>query len=138
MSNLFTSAALRQLELSNRVAISPMCQYVAKDGCATPWHLIHYGSLASSGAGLLFIEATAVEPDGRITPGDLGLWDDVTEAALKPVIDAIRKHSHIAITMQLGHAGRKASSAVPWEGGQLISVSDGGWMPSAPSAIPHK
>jgi 2,4-dienoyl-CoA reductase-like NADH-dependent reductase (Old Yellow Enzyme family) len=87
---------------------------------------------------MLCLEATSVEPDGRITPGDLGLWDDVTEAALKPVIDAIRQYSHIAITMQISHAGRKASSAVPWEGGQLIEVSQGGWLPSAPSAIPHK
>ncbi len=100
--------------------------------------MIHLGSLALSGAGMLCLEATSVEPEGRITPGDLGLWDDVTEAALKPVIDAIRKHSHIAITMQLGHAGRKASSAAPWDGGQLIPVSEGGWMPFAPSAIPHK
>jgi 2,4-dienoyl-CoA reductase-like NADH-dependent reductase (Old Yellow Enzyme family) len=115
MSSLFASTALRQLKLSNRVAISPMCQYVAEEGRATPWHLIHYGGLASSGAGLLFIEATAVEPDGRITPGDLGLWDDVTEAALKPVIDAIHQYSSTAVILQLGHAGRKASSKVPWK-----------------------
>ena len=87
---------------------------------------------------MLFIEATAVEPDGRITPGDLGLWDDATEAALKPVLAAIRKHSKIAVTMQLAHAGRKASSHVPWDGGQLIPVSEGGWLPCAPSAVPHK
>jgi 2,4-dienoyl-CoA reductase-like NADH-dependent reductase (Old Yellow Enzyme family) len=138
MSALFSPFTLRGVTIPNRIVVSPMCQYSAERGEATAWHMIHLGHLALSGAGMLCLEATAVEPDGRITPGDLGLWDDATEAALKPVIDAIRKYSHIAITMQLGHAGRKASSAVPWEGGQLISVSEGGWMPSAPSAIAHK
>ena len=138
MSALFSPFTLRGVTLSNRIVVSPMCQYSAERGEATAWHMIHLGNLALSGAGMLCLEATSVEPDGRITPGDLGLWDDVTEAALKPVIAAIRKHSHIAITMQISHAGRKASSAVPWEGGQLIPVSEGGWLPSAPSAIPHK
>ncbi|WP_438394891.1 NADH:flavin oxidoreductase/NADH oxidase [Caballeronia sp. DA-9] len=138
MSALFSPFTLRSVTLPNRIVVSPMCQYSAERGEATAWHMIHLGSLALSGAGMLCLEATSVEPEGRITPGDLGLWDDVTEAALKPVIDAIRKHSHIAITMQLGHAGRKASSAAPWDGGQLIPVSEGGWMPFAPSAIPHK
>jgi 2,4-dienoyl-CoA reductase-like NADH-dependent reductase (Old Yellow Enzyme family) len=99
--------------------------------------MIHLGGLASSGAGALFIESTAVEPAGRITPGDLGLWDDTTEAALKPVIDAIRGFSTTAIVLQLGHAGRKASSQVPWEGGQLIGPADGGWQTVAPSALPQ-
>jgi 2,4-dienoyl-CoA reductase-like NADH-dependent reductase (Old Yellow Enzyme family) len=138
MSALFSPYTLRGINLPNRIVISPMCQYSAERGEATAWHMIHLGHLALSGAGMLCIEATAVEPDGRITPGDLGLWDDATEAALKPVLAAIRKHSHVAVTMQLSHAGRKASSASPWEGGQLIPVSEGGWMPSAPSAIPHK
>ncbi|MFK4441974.1 2,4-dienoyl-CoA reductase-like NADH-dependent reductase (Old Yellow Enzyme family) [Caballeronia udeis] len=138
MSALFSPFTLRGVTLPNRIVVSPMCQYSAERGEATAWHMIHLGNLALSGAGMLCLEATSVEPDGRITPGDLGLWDDVTEAALKPVIAAIRKHSHIAITMQISHAGRKASSAVPWEGGQLIPVSEGGWLPSAPSAIPHK
>jgi 2,4-dienoyl-CoA reductase-like NADH-dependent reductase (Old Yellow Enzyme family) len=138
MSVLFSPFTLRGVTLPNRIVVSPMCQYSAERGEATAWHMIHLGNLALSGAGMLCLEATSVEPDGRITPGDLGLWDDVTEAALKPVIAAIRKHSHIAITMQISHAGRKASSAVPWEGGQLIPVSEGGWLPSAPSAIPHK
>lgn len=115
-----------------------MCQYSAERGEATDWHMIHLGHLALSGAGLLCIEATAVEPDGRITHGDLGLWDDVTEAALKPVLAAIRKHSPIRVAMQLSHAGRKASSAAPWEGGQLVPVADGGWLPHGPSAVPHK
>jgi 2,4-dienoyl-CoA reductase-like NADH-dependent reductase (Old Yellow Enzyme family) len=138
MSALFTPTTLRSLQLPNRIFISPMCQYSAERGEATAWHMIHLGTLALSGAAMLFIEATAVEPDGRITPGDLGLWDDATEAALRPVLAAIRQHSGIKVTMQLAHAGRKASSHTPWEGGQLISVADGGWLPHAPSAVPHK
>lgn len=138
MSTLFSPYALRGLQLDNRVVISPMCQYSAQDGAATDWHMIHLGGLALSGAGMLCIEATAVEPEGRITAADLGLWDDATEAALKPVLAAIRKHSGIAIAMQIGHAGRKASSQAPWEGGQLVPVSAGGWAPFAPSAVPQK
>ncbi|ACC72228.1 NADH:flavin oxidoreductase/NADH oxidase [Paraburkholderia phymatum STM815] len=138
MSALFTPLTLRSVTLPNRIVVSPMCQYSAERGEATAWHMIHLGHLALSGAGMLCIEATAVEPDGRITPADLGLWDDVTEEALKPVIAAIRKHSKVHIAMQLSHAGRKASSNVPWKGGQLISVANGGWLPHAPSAIPHK
>lgn len=138
MSSLFSPFTLRGVTLPNRIVVSPMCQYVAIDGNAHSWHMIHLGSMALSGAGMLTIEATAVEADGRITPGDLGLWDDATEAALKPIIEAIRQHSKIAITMQLGHAGRKASSHVPWEGGQLIPVADGGWATHGPSALPQK
>jgi 2,4-dienoyl-CoA reductase-like NADH-dependent reductase (Old Yellow Enzyme family) len=138
MSKLFTPLALRGMTLANRIVVSPMCQYSAERGEANDWHMIHLGSLALSGAAMLCIEATAVEPDGRITPGCLGLWDDATEAALEPVIAAIRRHSPIRVAMQISHAGRKASSAVPWEGGQLISVADGGWLPHAPSALPHK
>ncbi|WP_114813920.1 NADH:flavin oxidoreductase/NADH oxidase [Paraburkholderia kururiensis] len=138
MSALFTPITLRGVTLPNRIVVSPMCQYSAERGEATAWHMIHLGQLALSGAGMLCIEATAVEPDGRITPADLGLWDDVTEAALKPVLAAIRKHSPIRVAMQLSHAGRKASSHVPWEGGQLIPVAEGGWQPHAPSPVPHK
>ncbi|MDQ7978988.1 NADH:flavin oxidoreductase/NADH oxidase [Paraburkholderia sp. SARCC-3016] len=138
MSALFSPLTLRSVTLPNRIVVSPMCQYSAERGEATAWHMIHLGHLALSGAGLLIIEATAVEPDGRITPGDLGLWDDMTEAALVPVLAAIRKYSGIPVAMQLAHAGRKASSHTPWDGGQLIPVSDGGWLPHAPSALPHK
>lgn len=138
MSALFSPFTLRGVTLSNRVVVSPMCQYSAEAGRATAWHMIHLGGLALSGAGMLCIEATAVEPEGRITPSDLGLWDDATEAALKPVMAAIRKHSKIAVTMQLAHAGRKASSHLPWEGGQLIPLAEGGWAPHAPSAVPYK
>jgi hypothetical protein len=120
MSLLFSPMSLRSLTLPNRIVVSPMCQYVAKHGRATAWHLIHLGNMALSGAGLLCIEATAVEPEGRITAGDLGLWDDTTEAALRTVLAAIRQHAKIGVIMQLAHAGRKASSDVPWEGGQLV------------------
>jgi NADPH2 dehydrogenase len=129
---------LRELTLRNRVVVSPMCQYSAEDGKATSWHTIHLGNLALSGAGMLVIEATAVEAEGRITPGCLGLWNDETEAALRTVLAAVRSHTRIPIAMQIAHAGRKASSRVPWEGGQLISLSEGGWAPSAPSSLPHK
>jgi 2,4-dienoyl-CoA reductase-like NADH-dependent reductase (Old Yellow Enzyme family) len=137
MSTLFSPFKLRNLTLPNRIVVSPMCQYVADNGKATAWHQVHLGGLALSGASIVFLEATAVEAAGRITPGDLGLWNDETEAALKPVIAAIRLVSKAAIFMQLGHAGRKASSHVPWEGGALIPLSEGGWENLAPSPLPH-
>ncbi len=138
MSVLFTPFALRSVVVPNRIVISPMCQYSADDGAATAWHLIHLGHLALSGAGLLCIEATAVEPEGRITPACLGLWDQRTEDALRPVLAAVRKYAKIAVAMQLAHAGRKASSHLPWQGGQLIPVAEGGWRPLAPSALPYQ
>jgi 2,4-dienoyl-CoA reductase-like NADH-dependent reductase (Old Yellow Enzyme family) len=137
MSTLFSPFALRGLHLPNRIVISPMCQYSAEDGRATDWHMIHLDHLALSGAAILCTEATSVEPDGRISPRDLGLWDDATEAALKPVLASIRRYSGIAVVMQLAHAGRKASSRAPWNGGGQIPVSDGGWLTHAPSAVPH-
>jgi len=119
------------------VAVAPMCQYSAVNGEASDWHLIHLGHLALSGAGLLFIEATAVNPEGRISPSDLGLWSDQTEAALARVIKSVRQYSAIPIAIQLAHAGRKASVRVPWEGGQSIASSEqGGWQTVAPSALP--
>ena len=115
-----------------------MCQYSAVDGCATDWHFVHWGQLLMSGAGLFTIEATAVTSDGRITPGCLGLYDDACEAALTRTLDRARRQCPpIAVGMQLAHAGRKGSSRVPWEGGQLIPLDAGGWMPVAPSALPH-
>jgi 2,4-dienoyl-CoA reductase-like NADH-dependent reductase (Old Yellow Enzyme family) len=138
MSALFTSSKLGSVELPNRIVVSPMCQYCAVDGRANSWHLAHLGGLAQSGAGMLIVEATAVEPAGRITPGCLGLWDDATEAALKPVVSLIRENSDIALAMQIAHAGRKASSAVPWKGGALLEASDGGWVTYGPSALPQK
>jgi len=138
MSLLFSPYELRSLKLANRIVVSPMCQYSADNGKATDWHMMHLGNLAMSGASLLVIEATAVEPEGRITAADLGLWNDETEAALKPVLAAIRKHTKTAVAIQLAHAGRKASSHLPWEGGQLVPVSEGGWRPFAPSAVAYK
>jgi 2,4-dienoyl-CoA reductase-like NADH-dependent reductase (Old Yellow Enzyme family) len=138
VSKLFSSLTIRGVTLPNRIVVSPMCQYCAESGKATSWHVAHLGQLAVSGAGMLCIESTAVEPAGRITPGDLGLWDDDTEAALRIVFAAIRKYSKIAVTLQLAHAGRKASSYEPWNGGQLIPLSDGGWETYAPSAVAHK
>jgi len=138
MSMLFSPFALRELTLPNRIVISPMCQYSAVDGKAQAWHMIHLGHLALSGAGMLCLEATAVEAQGRITPGDLGLWNDATEAALVPVLAAIRQHAPIPVVVQLAHAGRKASSRAPWLGGQQIPESEGGWLGLAPSAVPIK
>jgi 2,4-dienoyl-CoA reductase-like NADH-dependent reductase (Old Yellow Enzyme family) len=137
MSTLFSPYSIGSLHLKNRIVIAPMCQYSAVDGAATDWHQIHLGHLALSGAGLLIIEATAVEDIGRITPGCLGLWSDATESALKRVLQAVRAHSRMPIAIQLGHAGRKASSHVPWQGGQLIAPEQGGWRPVAPSALPQ-
>lgn len=136
MSQLFTPISLGPLTLKNRIAVSPMCQYSAQDGEANSWHLIHLGHLALSGAGLLFIEASAVEAEGRITYGDLGIWSDATERALDHTLQAIRQHSAIPIAIQLAHAGRKASCQVPWKGGQSIPPSEGGWTTHAPSSIP--
>src|SRR3984957_20391977 len=110
MTTLFSPITLRGLKLANRIMIAPMCQYSAEDGRATAWHMMHLGSLALSGAGMLFIEATAVEPDGRITASDLALWDDATEAALKPVLAAIRQSSKSSVKIHLAHAGAKPSS----------------------------
>jgi NADPH2 dehydrogenase len=138
MSALFSPITFRDLPLPNRIVVSPMCQYSAENGAATSWHMVHLNTLALSGAGLLCIEATAVEPEGRITPGCLGLYDDATEAALVPILAAIRKYSKIAVVMQIAHAGRKASSHVPWEGGKQIPLAEGGWIAHAPSAVPYK
>ncbi|HOB93115.1 MAG TPA: NADH:flavin oxidoreductase/NADH oxidase [Aquabacterium sp.] len=140
MSQLFSPLALGPLTLPNRVVIAPMCQYSAVDGNATDWHLVHLGRLALSGAGLLIVEATAVSPEGRITPGCLGLYNDANEAALARVLQALRAVSPqpaMPLAIQLGHAGRKASSHTPWDGGQQIPLDAGGWLAQAPSALPH-
>jgi 2,4-dienoyl-CoA reductase-like NADH-dependent reductase (Old Yellow Enzyme family) len=138
MSALFSPIALRGLTLRNRIVVSPMCQYSAESGEPNSWHLVHLGTLALSGAGLMCIEGTAVEAGGRITPGDLGLWDDRTEAAFRQVLEVMRKYSKIPVAIQLAHAGRKGSSHVPWEGGTQISRSEGGWLTDAPSALEQK
>ena len=138
MSALFTPVQLRGLTLPNRIMVAPMCQYSADNGEATDWHFTHINSLALSGAAMFCIEATGVEAIGRITHGCLGLWNDATETALKPILASVRKRSKAAIAIQLAHAGRKASSARPWEGGQLIPLAQGGWQPVGPSAVPQK
>ena len=138
MSKLFSPTALGPLQLSNRIAIAPMCQYSAIEGLATDWHMIHLGNLALSGAALLIIEATAVVPEGRISPDDLGLWSDAHADALDPIVRAMRRHSPIKIAIQLAHAGRKASSQAPWEGGANIPPGQlRGWQTVAPSSVPH-
>ncbi len=142
MSLLFTPYTLPSprggLPLANRIVVAPMCQYAADNGQATDWHLMHWGNLLNSGAGLFTIEATAVVPEGRITGACLGLWDDRTEAALA---DTLRRARALApptpVCIQLAHAGRKASSAVPWAGAQLLSADQGGWETFGPSPMPH-
>ena len=137
-AQLFTPLQLGPLRLDNRIVIAPMCQYSATEGTPGDWHLIHLGHLALSGAGLMILEATAVEAEGRISPGDLGLYSDANEEGLARVLAATRAHSPIKIAMQLGHAGRKASSRAPWEGGKQIPPGEpGGWKAYAPSAVPH-
>jgi NADPH2 dehydrogenase len=138
MSALFSPIKLRGLELPNRIMVAPMCQYSSVNGEANDWHFTHINTLALSGAAMFCIEATHVEAIGRITPGCLGLYDDATEAALKPILVSVRKHSKTAVAIQLAHAGRKASSHKPWDGGQQIPVSQGGWQAEGPSAVPHK
>ena len=135
-SALFQPILLRELRIPNRIMISPMCQYSATDGNANDWHLIHLGQLALGGAGLLCIEASAVEAIGRITPNCLGLYSDDNEAAARRLISALRRHSDMPLAIQLAHAGRKASSHTPWDGGKLMDARAGGWEPIAPSALP--
>jgi 2,4-dienoyl-CoA reductase-like NADH-dependent reductase (Old Yellow Enzyme family) len=134
---LFTPFTLRALTLANRIVVSPMCQYSASDGSAGEWHRVHLGSLALSGAGLLCIEATAVTPEGRISPGDLGLYSDDNEAALGAVLRTVRDVAPVPVAIQLAHAGRKGSSREPWSGGKLLPQAEGGWWPEAPSALAH-
>ncbi|PWF45021.1 NADH:flavin oxidoreductase/NADH oxidase [Massilia glaciei] len=137
MSELFSPTTVGPLQLSNRIVIAPMCQYSAEQGIAGDWHMIHLGHLALSGAALLILEATAVSPEARISARDLGLWSDAHADALAPVLAAIRRYSPILLGIQLAHAGRKASSQVPWEGGGNVGLAAGGWQTEAPSALPH-
>ena len=137
-SQLFTPIQLGALTLPNRIMVSPMCQYCAVDGNPVDWHFGHLGSLAMSGAGLLCVEATAVSPEARITPGCLGLYSDDNQTQLQRLVDSVRAISRIPLALQLSHAGRKASSRTPWDGGSLIAPADGGWVPHGPSAVAHK
>ena len=139
MSALFTPFRVGSLELANRIVIAPMCQYSAVDGCMTDWHVIHLGHLALSGAAVLTIEATAVLPEARITYADVGLWNDATEAAIARTLESIRRWSDMPIAIQLAHAGRKASTELPWKGGvQIPPDHPNGWRTVAPSAIPYQ
>ena len=117
MARLFEPLLIGDLRLENRIVIAPMCQYSASNGTAGDWHMIHLGHLALCGAGLMILEATAISPEGRISPQDLGLYSDENENALAKILTAVRAHSPIAVALQLSHAGRKASSRAPWEGG---------------------
>lgn len=132
---LFQPFQLKSIQLKNRIVVSPMCQYSAMDGMANDWHMVHLGSRAVGGAGLIIVEACAVAPEGRITPNDLGLWKDEQIPALKRITDFMKEQGSIA-GIQLAHAGRKASFPQPWEGTALLSKDQGGWEPVAPSAIP--
>lgn len=133
--DLLTPLTIRGVTLRNRIVMSPMCQYIAQDGLASDWHLVHLGSRASGGVGLVVVEATAVTPEGRITSGDLGIWG---EQHVEPLARIVRfVHSQGAVAgIQLAHAGRKASCDVPWKGGALLDAQHGGWPLIAPSAIP--
>ena len=137
MNPLFSPITLKGLTLPNRIVIPPMDQYSGADGKPGPWHAMHYGHLAVSGAGLLIVEATAVEAPGRIAPEDLGLWNDAQEAAHKGMLDSIRAYSTMPIGIQLGHAGRKGATSRPWDGGSPLKPDQGSWKLCAPSAIPY-
>ena len=134
-SPLFQPIQLRGLALENRIMVSPMCQYSAIDGCMTDWHLAHLGMLANSGAALLCFEMTDVEAIGRITPGCSGLYSDANESALERVVKLCRAHGQAKLGIQLAHAGRKASTAAPWDARKSLDPEHGGWQPVAPSAV---
>jgi 2,4-dienoyl-CoA reductase-like NADH-dependent reductase (Old Yellow Enzyme family) len=136
MSLLFTPIDLRGLHVRNRIWVAPMCQYSAIEGVPDDWHLAHLGSLARGGAGLVFTEATAVVPEGRISPADTGIWNDEQQAAWARIVDFLHARGAVA-GMQLAHAGRKASSQPPWEGPGYVPDEDGGWEPVAPSATAY-
>ena len=134
-AKLFSPFRLRGLELPNRIVVSPMCQYSALEGTVGDWHVMHLGQFAVSGAGLVIVEATGVEPAGRITPGCVGLYSDENEAALARVLRFCRDYGAAKAGIQLAHAGRKASSAQPWRGGASLGEDDGAWQTVAPSAL---
>jgi 2,4-dienoyl-CoA reductase-like NADH-dependent reductase (Old Yellow Enzyme family) len=133
-SKLFESYKLRGVEFRNRIWVSPMCQYSSEDGMPNDWHLVHLGSRAVGGAGLVIMEATAVSPEGRISPSDAGIWSDAHAESYKRITEFIKQQGAIA-GIQIAHAGRKASTAEPWHGGKLVDEGDGGWETVAPSAM---
>ncbi|HZV78898.1 MAG TPA: NADH:flavin oxidoreductase/NADH oxidase [Candidatus Binatus sp.] len=135
MARLFEPLTIRDVSLQNRIVVSPMCEYSSEDGFANEWHVVHLGSRAVGGAGLVFTEATAVLPEGRISPQDLGIWDDRHVAMLSRITRFIHEQGSIA-GMQLAHAGRKASTFRPWDGRGQVPESEGGWRPVGPSPLP--
>jgi 2,4-dienoyl-CoA reductase-like NADH-dependent reductase (Old Yellow Enzyme family) len=136
-TRLFSPLTLRSLTLPNRLALSPMCMYSSHDGHSAPWHAVHLGSRAVGGAGLVMVEMTDVQPEGRITPADMGIWSDDHVPGLAAI--AAFGHAHGAVMgVQLGHAGRKASTRPPWEGGGPLAPAEGGWIPVAPSALAYR
>jgi 2,4-dienoyl-CoA reductase-like NADH-dependent reductase (Old Yellow Enzyme family) len=137
MSHLFQPLKIKDVELKNRIAVSPMCEYSSEDGFANDWHLVHLGARAVGGAGLVFTEATAVSPEGRISPDDLGIWKDEHIDFLKRITAFIHQHGAVA-GIQLAHAGRKASVSSPWLGNKFLSPGERGWVPVAPSPVPFR
>ena len=135
MKKLFSPFKLRGVEFKNRIFVSPMCEYSSVDGLANDWHFVHLGSRAVGGAALVMTEAASVSPEGRITPDDLGIWSDAHADALRPIVEFIKSQNAVP-GMQLAHAGRKASTAVPWRGGKPLALNAGGWQPLAPSPLP--
>src|SRR5215217_1335231 len=136
MSQLVSPLKIKNIEFKNRLVVSPMCEYSAEDGFANNWHLVHLGSRAVGGAGLIITEATAVSPEGRISYADLGIYMDEHIPLLKEITDFIHEHGSVA-GIQLAHAGRKASHEVPWKGNaQLLPDDENGWQTYGPSAIP--
>lgn len=137
MSLLYSPLQLKSIELKNRIVMSPMCQYSATDGLANNWHLVHYGTRAVGGAGLIIVEACAVSPEGRITSHDLGIWDDEHIAPLSAITNFITLQGSVA-AIQLAHAGRKASCSTPWNGGHQLPENSTGWKTVAPSCLPFR
>jgi 2,4-dienoyl-CoA reductase-like NADH-dependent reductase (Old Yellow Enzyme family) len=136
MALLFQPLTIRDIQLKNRIAVSPMCEYSSTEGFANDWHLVHLGSRAVGGAGLIIVEATAVSPEGRISPGDLGIWKDEHISFLQRITTFIESQGSVP-AIQLAHAGRKASHHVPWKGNKSLTAEEGAWQTLAPSAVPH-
>jgi 2,4-dienoyl-CoA reductase-like NADH-dependent reductase (Old Yellow Enzyme family) len=137
MAKLFEPLKIRDVEFRNRIIVSPMCEYSSTDGFANDWHLVHLGTRAVGGAALVFTEAAAVSPEGRISPDDLGIWKDEHIEFLARIVSFIHTQGAVA-GIQLAHAGRKASVDTPWRGGKMLRDDERGWLPVAPSAVPFK
>src|SRR5512143_3281746 len=135
MNTLFSPLTLRTIEFKNRIFVSPMCQYSSRDGMPTDWHLVHLGSRAGGGAALVMVEATAISPEGRISPDDSGIWEDRHAKAFAPIARFISEQGSVP-GIQLAHAGRKASTDAPWRKGKPLGPHERGWQPLAPSPLP--